>query len=182
MLQYNRIDISEEIDVNKKNLSKECDICHYWYSKDIGFKCEPYLCNGCDDLMQKAMSFNNVSIAYVKGNAYQINFWYMSKDDAINIMVLIWLIKGVFYENFLLYMKMSESAYLTYSQRNRDVIRNRAKDYYENCKERFRRQARDKYRNVSEEEKNKKREYGIKKITKYQQNYREAKKSQNNNE
>ena len=32
------------------------------------------------------MSFNNVAIVYVKGNAYRINFWYMSKDDAINIM------------------------------------------------------------------------------------------------
>ena len=36
--------------------------------------------------MQKAMSFNIISIAYVKGNSYRINFWYMSKDDAINIM------------------------------------------------------------------------------------------------
>ena len=36
--------------------------------------------------MQKAMSFNNVAIVYVKGNAYRIHFWYMSKDDAINIM------------------------------------------------------------------------------------------------
>ena len=77
-------------------------------------------------------------------------------------MVLIWLIKGVFYKNFLLYIKMSESAYLTYYQRNRDVILNRAKDYYENDKERLREQARDKYRNLSEEEKNKKREYGKK--------------------
>ena len=48
---------------------------------------------------------------------------------------------------------------LTY-QRNRDVILNRAKDYYENDKERLRGQARDKYRNLSEEEKNKKIEYG----------------------
>ena len=38
------------------------------------------------DLMQRAMSFNNVAIAYVKGSAYRINFWYMSKNDAINIM------------------------------------------------------------------------------------------------
>ena len=53
---------------------------------NIGFKYEPYLCNGCDDLMQKAMSFNNVAVVYVKGSAYRINFWYMSKDDAINIM------------------------------------------------------------------------------------------------
>ena len=36
--------------------------------------------------MQKAMSFNNVAIVYVKENAYRIYFWYMSKDDAINIM------------------------------------------------------------------------------------------------
>ena len=47
---------------------------------------------------------------------------------------------------------MSESAYLTYYQKNRDVILNRAKDYYENNKERLRMQARDKYKNLSEEE------------------------------
>ena len=35
--------------------------------------------------MQKAMSFNNVAIVYVKRNASRINFWYMSKDGAINI-------------------------------------------------------------------------------------------------
>ena len=36
--------------------------------------------------MQKATSFNNVAIVYVKGSAYRIHFWYMSKDDAINII------------------------------------------------------------------------------------------------
>ena len=86
MLEYDRIDISEEIDVNKTRLSKEFNICHYWYFKNIGFSCEPYLGNGCHNLMQKAMSFSNISIAYVKGSAYRINFWYMSKDDAINII------------------------------------------------------------------------------------------------
>ena len=55
-------------------MSKECDICHYCYFKDIGFKYEPYLCNGCHDLMQKAMSFNDVAIVYVKGSAYRIHF------------------------------------------------------------------------------------------------------------
>ena len=76
MLEYKRIDISEEIDVNKTNLSKECGICHYWYFKDIGFKYEKYLCNCCHDLMQKAVSFNNVAIAYVKGVAlYIFGIW-----------------------------------------------------------------------------------------------------------
>ena len=36
--------------------------------------------------MQKAVSFDNVAIVYVKGSAYRIHFWYMSKDDAINVM------------------------------------------------------------------------------------------------
>ena len=74
-------------------------------------------------------------------------------------MVLTQLIKGVFYKIFLLHIKMSESAYLTYYQRNRDVILNRAKDYYENDKERLSEQAMDKYRDLSEEEINKKRDY-----------------------
>ena len=36
--------------------------------------------------MQKAMSFNDAAIVYVKGSAYRIHFWYISKDDAIRIM------------------------------------------------------------------------------------------------
>ena len=87
MLEYDRFDISEEIDVNKMSASKECDICHYWYFKDIGFKYKPYLCNGWDDLMLKAMSFNDVAIIYVKGSAYRTHFWYMSKENAITIMI-----------------------------------------------------------------------------------------------
>ena len=49
MLEYNRIDISEGIDVNKTSLSKECDIYHCLYFKNIGFKHEPYLWKGCHD-------------------------------------------------------------------------------------------------------------------------------------
>ena len=94
MLEYNRIDVSRGIDVHKRNLSRECDFCQYWYFKDIGFKYEKYLCNGCYDLMQKAMSFDNVAIFYVKGNACRIHFWYLSNSfgnsflvfDAINII------------------------------------------------------------------------------------------------
>ena len=53
----------------------------------------------------------------------------------------------------------------TYYQRNRDVVLNRANDYYEKENERLREQARDKYRNLSEAEKNKKIEYGKKQIS-----------------
>ena len=86
MLEYDRIDISEGIDINKTNAPKECKIFHYWYYKDIGFKYEPYLFNGCHGLMQKAIGFNDVATVYVKGSAYKIHFWYISKDDTISIM------------------------------------------------------------------------------------------------
>ena len=49
---------------------------------------------------------------------------------------------------------------MSYYKKKRNVILNRAKDFYENDKERLREQTRDKYRNLSEDEKNKKREYG----------------------
>ena len=87
---------------------------------------------------------------------------------------------------------MSENTNITYHKKTRDVILNRAKDYYENDKERLRKEARDKYRKLSEEEKNKKREYGknrypnmsgekTKRPKEYQKNYLETKKSQYNN-
>ena len=86
MLEYHRIDISEGIDINKTYASKECKIFHYWHFKDIGFKYEPCLCNDCHGLVQKAISFDDVVILYVKGSAYRIPFWYMTKDDAISLM------------------------------------------------------------------------------------------------
>ena len=57
MLEYDRIDISEGIDTNKTNASKECGICHYWYFLSGNFSYEPYLCKRSHDLMQKAMNF-----------------------------------------------------------------------------------------------------------------------------
>ena len=75
---------------------------HYWYFKDIDFKHKPYFCNGCHDLVQKAINFNDVAIVSVKEGDYRINFWYISKNDAINKMKNSnlnekkWIAKNVF--------------------------------------------------------------------------------------
>ena len=74
MLEYDRIDVSEGIIVNMINASKECDIFHYWYFLERGFKYEPYLCHGCHDLMQKAINFNDVAIVPFKGSDNRIHF------------------------------------------------------------------------------------------------------------
>ena len=53
---------------------------------DKNFNYEPYLCNGCHGLMQKAINFNDVAIVSITGNDYKIHFWYMSKCDEINLL------------------------------------------------------------------------------------------------
>ena len=66
MLQYERIDISEGIDFDKTNKSVECMICHHWYSKDIGFKYQPYACNGCHDFSMIVQNLDDFLILRVK--------------------------------------------------------------------------------------------------------------------
>ena len=51
MLKYQKIDVSEGIDVNKTSALKECELFHHWFSKDVGFKFEEHGCNGCHDLL-----------------------------------------------------------------------------------------------------------------------------------
>ena len=82
MLEYDWIDISGLMlikQIYQKNMI-------FAVFKDIGFKYKKYLCNGSHDLMEKALSFKNIAIVYIKESAYRIHFWYMSKDDAIGIM------------------------------------------------------------------------------------------------
>ena len=86
MLEYERIDISEGIDINKTKKSKECMLCHYWYCFDKSFSYGPYLCDGCYSIMQKSSDFKNITIVYVKGSAYRIHFWYMSTRKATSLM------------------------------------------------------------------------------------------------
>ena len=47
MLQYDRIDLPEQTDVNKTNSLRKCIICHYWYFLEIHFKFQPKVCGSC---------------------------------------------------------------------------------------------------------------------------------------
>ena len=107
MLEYDRIDISEGIDMNKTDASKEQGICNFWYFLSKNFHCKPYLCNDCLNLMQKSMNFNDVAIVSIKGIDCRIHFWGMSKDDAVRIMNKSTLNEKSVLLQFLLYIKMS---------------------------------------------------------------------------
>ena len=58
MISYERIDKSEGIDFNKGENSVKCIICNNYYFKDIGFKYQSYVCNGCHDF---SMTVQNLS-------------------------------------------------------------------------------------------------------------------------
>ena len=67
MLEYDRIDISEGIDINKcEETSAECD--------------------GCYDMSMKANSIQNLTIMNHNGNHCRVNFVFMSKKDAFNLI------------------------------------------------------------------------------------------------
>ena len=54
MLQYEKMDVSEGIDINKTSTSKKRMLCHYWYFKEVGFKFESHVCNKCQDVLMTA--------------------------------------------------------------------------------------------------------------------------------
>ena len=66
-----KTDVSEGIDINKSHKSKECVICHYWYSKNIGYNFEPYVCNKCHDISMMAYELENIVLLNVKGVDYK---------------------------------------------------------------------------------------------------------------
>ena len=84
MLQYEKISISEGIDTNKTNASKECMVCHYWYFKDVGFKFERHVCNKYHDVLMTAYELKDIAILNVKGVDFRCILWGISRDETIN--------------------------------------------------------------------------------------------------
>ena len=83
MLQYQKIDVSEGIDINKTNASKECELCHYWFFKDIGFKFEEHVFNKCHDLLTIAYSLRNIAILNAKGATFRCVAMGISKNEGL---------------------------------------------------------------------------------------------------
>ena len=83
MLRYQKINVSEGIGVNKASASKECEICHYWFFKDIGFKFEGHVCNKCHDLLTIAYSLKDIAILNAKGATFRCILMGVSKNECL---------------------------------------------------------------------------------------------------
>ena len=73
MLQYDRIDVSKGIDINKTSASK-----------DVGYKFQPYVCNGCHAVLMMVYELKNIATLNAKGADCRYISWSVSKYDAIS--------------------------------------------------------------------------------------------------
>lgn len=152
MLYFDRIDVSEWIDVNKSNETRKCIIAiimtfytilsYFLLSFCVSISCYYFLCrfqaSACDDChnsIHKAMNFNDGAIACVKGNDHRSYFGYINKDEAINIMNKTSWSKKVDFCKIWKFMKEAEKKARNYYHQEDGI--EKAKEYYENSKERL---------------------------------------------
>ena len=83
MLRYQKIDVSEGIDVNKTDASKKCELCHRWPFKGIGFKFEEHVCNKCHDLLIMVYSLKNIAIFSAKGITFRCILMGISENEGL---------------------------------------------------------------------------------------------------
>ena len=79
ILYYDRIDVSESTDGDKKSASNESIICHYWYFLDKGSKFFwAFVCNGCHYVLMMSTK--------VKHNCHFKYLWYRLSLDYHHIV------------------------------------------------------------------------------------------------
>ena len=86
MLYYHRIDVSEEIDISKTSASKECNIFHYWYILNKGFKFQTYENNRCHDLLMMSVNLSDIAILKIENADNYCIISRISKSDAIKLL------------------------------------------------------------------------------------------------
>ena len=72
--------------INIAITSRRCSLCNFYYFLDKNFSYGPYLCNGCHDMSLKVVSMQNLTIINYNGNHYRVNFAFISKKDAYNLI------------------------------------------------------------------------------------------------
>ena len=84
MLKYDEIDITEGIDLNKTNKSRECMFCHYWHYLNKNFSYGSFTCDGYNSIVQKILKI--LLLFTLKKTAYRVYFKDISKNKAKKLM------------------------------------------------------------------------------------------------
>ena len=81
MLKYDKINITEGIDLDNTDKSRECMFCHYWYYLNKNFSYGLFTCDSCYNIVQRSTDFKDIAIIYVDNNEYRIYFKDISKKN-----------------------------------------------------------------------------------------------------
>ena len=84
-INENKYLVLDDVDENKEVSKKECELCHYWFFKDIGFKFEEHVRNGCHDLLTMAYGLENTAILSAKGATFRCLLMGISRNEALKI-------------------------------------------------------------------------------------------------
>ena len=95
MLQCNRIDVSEGIDIDKTDASKECMFCHYWYFKD-GFKIGSHVCDNCYNILMTAYNLKYLAVLNLRGFDHKCILWGIKNEAIIKSNKSVSESKGVY--------------------------------------------------------------------------------------
>ena len=83
MLQNRKIDVSEGIDIDKTSTSKEFELCHYWFFKDVGFKFQEHAFDKFHELLTRAYSLKNIAILSVRENTFTCILMGSRKNEGL---------------------------------------------------------------------------------------------------
>ena len=86
MLYYHKTNISEGIDVNNTSKTRECDICHYWYFLDKGFKFQRGFCRWCHDALMILLNLSDIAILNIDVADFCCIISGISESEARNLI------------------------------------------------------------------------------------------------
>ena len=86
MLYYDRIELSEGININKTSALKECDIFHYCHFLDKGFKFQPDVCNGYHDVLMMSVNLNDIAILNIRDVDYRCIINGIDKKETASLL------------------------------------------------------------------------------------------------
>ena len=58
-------------------------LCLYWFFKDVGFKFEEHVCNGCHNLLTIAYGLKNIAILSAKGATFRCILWGITRNESL---------------------------------------------------------------------------------------------------
>ena len=83
MLQYEKIDVSEGIDVNKTSASKECELCRYWFFKMLDLNLKNMFVMA---ILTMTYSLKTMAVLSAKKATFRCLLMGISKNEALKIL------------------------------------------------------------------------------------------------